>query len=181
MAEQQQQVLQMLQDGKLTAEEAARLLEALEGPATGAPRAEPARRTAGAEGARGGGNPRRAGAPAAFVALLARCELSGTNLASAKLDGADLADANLSGANLEGADLTGTKLAHANLSGTNLEGVDLSGLDLSGRNLSGASLEGLDLLRMAPPEPPRPPDAASSPSAGPAIARLTLPQQGEPA
>jgi uncharacterized protein YjbI with pentapeptide repeats len=68
------------------------------------------------------------------------CDLTGSGLVMADLQGANLRNANLVGANLSQANLTG-----ANLSGANLSGASLHGANLTGANLSGAILNGTDL------------------------------------
>ncbi|MFM6203890.1 MAG: pentapeptide repeat-containing protein, partial [Planktothrix sp.] len=54
-----------------------------------------------------------------------QCDLSGSNLAEAKLEGADLLGANLEKANLRGANLKGADLSSANLIEADLSGADL--------------------------------------------------------
>ena len=75
-------------------------------------------------------------------AYLSGANLSGANLRSAYLSGAYLSGANLSGANLRSANLRSAYLSGANLSGANLRSAYLSGAYLSGANLSGANLSG---------------------------------------
>jgi hypothetical protein len=83
-------------------------------------------------------------------AQVASARLDGADLSHATLDWADLSDARLIGADLSGAflgeaDLSGASLSLANLSGAVLFGANLSGAVLSGANLSGAVLLGADL------------------------------------
>src|SRR4051812_33768209 len=98
MTEQQKLVLQMLQDGKLTAEEAERLLAALNPPGD-APRTGPARAPEPPRGERGG---TKVAVRTRSVSLLANVDLTGVDLSGTTLDGAHLAGASLSGANLHG-------------------------------------------------------------------------------
>lgn len=90
-------------------------------------------------------------------------DLSGQNLANAKLNGADLSGANLSGAKLNGAQLeganlkdavmTGAKLRNANLTAAimrqaELEDADLTGAKLVSTNLQYANLQRSNLARV---------------------------------
>lgn len=68
------------------------------------------------------------------------CDLSGANLANAKLVGVDLWAANLADAKLANADLT-----KANLAGTDLMRADLDGTILTDAILTGARLDQVDL------------------------------------
>lgn len=63
------------------------------------------------------------------------------NLSQAILDGAYLQQANLKGAILAGADLSGAYLFDANLKGTDLKGAKLEGANLSGTNLQLSNLQ----------------------------------------
>jgi hypothetical protein len=81
------------------------------------------------------------------VAVKARANLEGANLARAYLARANLAGANLTDANLEGANLAG-----ANLTGANLEGANLAGANLTGANLEGANLTGAKGFEKQPPQ-----------------------------
>lgn len=88
-------------------------------------------------------------------ALLARANLAGANLTRTNLSGASLAQANFAGAtleraNIEMADLTGARLPVARLHRTDaalarLTGATLNGADLTEADLSGADLTGADL------------------------------------
>ena len=86
------------------------------------------------------------------VAVKARANLTGANLAGAyltraNLTGAYLTDANLTGANLAGANLTGANLTGAYLTDANLTGANLAGAYLTDANLTGANLAGAYLTR----------------------------------
>lgn len=83
---------------------------------------------------------------------LPRAQLSSA-LASAQLQGADLAwvqlqGAKLVGAQLQRADLMGGQLQGVNLGGARLQGADLAWVQLQGANLQGAQLQGV-FLRQA--------------------------------
>ncbi len=94
------------------------------------------------------------------AAILRRALLVATQLAAARLAGADLfqatmdrvslLDADLTGCNITGvscrhADLRGATLAHANLSFADLRRSDCRGADFTGASLRHANLEGVDL------------------------------------
>ena len=82
---------------------------------------------------------------------LRSADLSGANLRSADLRSDDLSGANLRSANLRSADLRSANLSGADLSGANLRSADLSGANLSGANLRSADLSGADLSYSAWP------------------------------
>jgi len=71
------------------------------------------------------------------VAVRARANLAGANLADAYLAGANLAGANLADAYLAGANLAGANLAGAYLAGANLAGANLAGAYLADASLNG--------------------------------------------
>jgi len=158
MNEGQTRILRMLEEGRITAEEADLLLEALR---SAEDRSASQQRREGASGwSNGGRGPSGGGAVRSLWlkdALKPLKEtlkttfasvgsaLSGLNLAGADLSGARLEGAELEGANLMGADLSDADLRDANLRNANLMGADLSGADLREANLEGASLMGADL------------------------------------
>ncbi len=133
MNEERVKILQMLQEGKLSIEETARLLEATDQDyqlATPQPTlpihraADPAVRVVDAT---------KDNQEASIEPPLA-----GAFLAGARLDGARLDGACLNGAFLLGADLRNADLRNADLSGAFLAFADLNGADLQGANLSSA-------------------------------------------
>lgn len=133
MNEERVKILQMLQEGKLSVEETARLLEATDQDyqlATPQPTlpihraVEPTLRVVDATNI----DDASAGEP----------PLAGAFLAGARLDGALLDGACLNGAFLLGADLRNADLRNADLSGAFLAFADLNGADLQGANLNGA-------------------------------------------
>lgn len=157
-------ILKMLQEGKITVEEAARLIETLgnAAPAGVSKLAAQAERVARP-------HPRADDAAAphngwTFHPFLA-CNLDNTvwddaNLEQARvwfcnLDGADLRRAdlrqawvvanNLDGAKLEAATLTGARLIACNFDHADLSGADLSGALIIGANFDHADLRGNDL------------------------------------
>ncbi|WP_008310682.1 pentapeptide repeat-containing protein [Leptolyngbya sp. PCC 6406] len=73
--------------------------------------------------------------------------LSGFNLADAKLQGADLSNAKLVSANLEKASLHSSKLNNCDMRNANLNFAQLEGADLFAADLSAASLVGANLER----------------------------------
>ncbi len=78
-------------------------------------------------------------------AVLVGSNLSGVNLAEARLRGADLRVTDLSGANLWRANLREARLRGANLSHANLRNAFFEGADLRSVNLDGADLTRVDL------------------------------------
>src|SRR5437870_2489708 len=128
MTEEQTMILQMVQNGKLTPDEAQRLLAALNQSAARPAVAEPARRGPD-HSRREEGNPQGRGR--GFDTGAAR-----VNLANAEMQGANLAGKNLSGVNLAGAKFSEANLSEANFSGANLSGAELNEADLSNGNLS---------------------------------------------
>src|SRR6476646_3702213 len=135
MTEEQTMILQMVQNGKLTPDEAQRLLAAIN---------QSAPRPAAVEAPRRGPDPSRREEPRgrerSFDAGGAR-----VNLAGAEMQGANLAGKNLSGVNLTGAKFSEANLSEANLSGANLSGAELNEADLSNSNLSDTNLTKADL------------------------------------
>src|SRR5260221_7673491 len=75
--------------------------------------------------------------------MLSSANLTGANLASAKLVNTDLADATLGNANLNGANLSGANLVDANMAGATLGTANLNGTILSGANLADVSSGGI--------------------------------------
>jgi len=165
MSQDRMRILRFLQDGRISAEEADRLLEALQQPATVRERQPlpPARASTpvrpAPERGEGGGledDEELIGASAPLGSVIGRVELtgaalSGLRLEGARMDGADLTGAVLTGADLRGADLrdaclTGAMLAGANLKQANLRDADLTGSMLPRANLQGASLENATLV-----------------------------------
>ncbi|MBX3010274.1 MAG: pentapeptide repeat-containing protein [Caldilineaceae bacterium] len=129
MNEERLKILAMLQDGKITVDEAARLLEATE--------AEPQERHATVAFVQ----PVVAQAPAAEWAVTAEVDpCAGAFLAGARLDGALLDGAQLAGAFLLGADLRNADLRGADLRGAFLAFADLYQANLQRANLNGAFL-----------------------------------------
>ena len=155
MNEERMKVLQMLQEGKLSIEEAMRLLEAMESPAaslvaTTQPAvvqaiAQPTTRVADV-----------AITPYVETGVVRRRDPAiklGLNLEGALLEGANLAGARLLFANLEGVDfrhanledvwIVGANLEHANFAGANLQGARLLGVNLDNADFQGADLRNL--------------------------------------
>jgi hypothetical protein len=133
MNEDRLQILGMLQDNKISVEEAARLLEATEQdrqivhPQSALRIPLPADQTVRVV-RDVTDSPEAASEP----------PLAGAFLAGARLDGALLDGACLNGAFLLGADLRDADLRNADLSGAFLAFADLNGADLQGANLNGA-------------------------------------------
>ena len=132
MNDERMQILEMLQSGKITVDEATQLLEAAERPqATSAPKQWDIEEM---EGDVPPHRPSKSKLP----------DMIGTYLEGAKLEGARLDGADLTGAYLEGADLRGADLRDADLTGTYLEKANLRNANLSGATLTGAYLERAD-------------------------------------
>ena len=147
MSEQRIKILEMLSAGKITVDEAQKLLESVTNPGanseTGADewkREKPFKPYEGIED--------EEQTQEGLVIDLSNVELSGAvlggaNLKGAKLDGADLSGAVLSGANLENADLRGADLSGAVLDQANFRNADLRESDLSGSVLPRIDFEGV--------------------------------------
>jgi len=78
-------------------------------------------------------------------ASLARSDLSGTNLAGADFGSADLRGTSLAGANLLLADLSSADLEEADLKGASLVAAKFNAANLAGVDLTGANLDRVDL------------------------------------
>ncbi|MFB8281211.1 pentapeptide repeat-containing protein [Nocardia colli] len=81
--------------------------------------------------------------------LMRGADLTGAEMAVAKLHGVDLAHANLTGAKLHGADLTGANLTGANLTDANLTGANFSGAHLAEAILTRTDLRAANLESMS--------------------------------
>jgi hypothetical protein len=172
------EILKMLEEKKITVDEAMELLQALNAAKNGqengktesAPKPPPSwdRHTNDHEESPKLRRFNLAGANLSGV-IFEGAKMDGVSIAAANLDGAnfrnaDLRDADLSGANLDSANfeganlrrakLTGANLGDANFAGANLEDADLSGAnlpdtDFTDANLHGQSLAGTNLAGMA--------------------------------
>ncbi|MEZ4862851.1 MAG: pentapeptide repeat-containing protein [Caldilineaceae bacterium] len=156
MNEERMQILQMLQDGKISVDEATRLLEAAEKPTTAssftASRPKLARPVAdaGDDDDAEEPTPKHGRGIRLRWAILENMHFTGANLQGADfagqdLQGFDFTGANLRGANFQGANCAGIVLTGANLRSANLRDINLTGADLTGANLSGADLRNADL------------------------------------
>ncbi|RIK44023.1 MAG: hypothetical protein DCC55_03685 [Chloroflexi bacterium] len=160
MNEERMQILRMLQEGRITVEEAARLIAALstDEPAVPVSRHTPV--SIPVEEIPPQGSPRVA--PLFSWAFryglfcnLENTRFEGAHLDNAKiwfsnLDSADLRDANLQdawvvAANLDNANLVGANLEGAKIAASNLDHADLAGADLRGAVIIAANLERCDL------------------------------------
>lgn len=149
MNEDRMQILEMLQAGKISVDEATQLLEAAERPPTANP--APAPRHIASEFEDGEGQPTearhsaRSKLPEMVGTYLDGAKLAGAKLEGANLTGAYLGNADLRGADLRDADLTGTYLERANLRNANLRGATLTGAHLAGADFENADLANIDL------------------------------------
>lgn len=147
MSEQRIKILEMLSVGKITVDEAQKLLESVSNPEANSEtdadewkREPPFKPYEGIED--------EEQTQEGLVIDLSNVELSGTvlggaNLRGAKLDGANLSGTVLNGANLENADLRGADLSGAVLDQANLRNADLRKADLSGSVLPRIDFEGV--------------------------------------
>src|SRR5438034_3456953 len=143
MTEEQTIILQMVENGRITAEEAHRLLAALNRPGPTAAVAEPALR--GRELPRPAVRPVIARSPRGTEQRGRRVNMAGAELCGSNLSGAELTEADLTGAKLSEADLSNAKLAGASLADADLSNANLSRADLSGADLTKANLNEADL------------------------------------
>lgn len=147
MNEDRMQILEMLQAGKISVDEATRLLEAAERSRVVDSSPTPKRSVSTL-------NEDEDAQPARSAKIklpnMVGTYLEGAKLAGAKLEGADLTgaylgDADLRGADLRDADLTGTYLEGANLRNANLRGATLTGAHLERADFENADLAGVNL------------------------------------
>lgn len=154
MNEERMQILQLLQDGKISVDEATKLLEATPSPPIdanplGAKNGSWHSQTGDEEQAEEGQQADRS-AQGLNLQSLVGVYLGGAQLAGARFQGADLTgaylgDADLRNADLRDANLTGTYLGNAKLRNVNLRGANLTGAYLENADLEDANLEGVDL------------------------------------
>lgn len=149
MNEDRMQILEMLQAGKISVDEATQLLEATEHPKSGTSTPTPRRIVANLEDEEE--QPSRAGRtvksklPEMVGTYLDGAKLAGAKLEGANLTGAYLGNADLRGADLRDADLTGTYFERANLRNANLRGATLTGAYLARADFENADLADVDL------------------------------------
>lgn len=132
MNEDRMKILQMLQDGKISADEAARLLEAME--ADDLPTRTAVTPVVYTD------NVGDKEADENYIDSITPTKTEQSPLASAFLLGARLDGAQLDGAQLHGAFLLGADLRDADLRNADLRGAFLAFVDLKGANLYGANL-----------------------------------------
>jgi uncharacterized protein YjbI with pentapeptide repeats len=162
MNEDRMAVLRMLQEGKITVDEAAKLISSL-GKEPAETRRQAEQRTqpvsfqsnqgksepeegeesddTGSAQAWSGGNGSFDGATLT-AANLYGAKFEGANFRNADLTGANVQEADFRGANFEGANLTGAMLVRANFRNSNFKGVDLTGAMMAGANFQDADLQG---------------------------------------
>ena len=155
MNEERMQILQLLQDGKISVDEATKLLEAT--PSAPVDTEPPVAKNgsghnwAGDEDQSDEDSRQSAkGAQGLNLQSLVGVYFGGAQLAGARFQGADLTgayfgDADLRNADLRDANLTGTYLGNAKLRNANLRGANLTGAYLEHADLEEANLEGVDL------------------------------------
>lgn len=142
MSGQQIKILEMLEEGKLTVEEAHKLLGALSDDTPGeSQREQPFRPYAGVEDAE---HKAETEPEKPTIDLRNLRAMPGAIFAGAKTEGARFEGANLTGAILSDADLRNADLRGASLKGTILTNADLRDTDLRNANFSGSILEGAD-------------------------------------
>lgn len=153
MNEERLRILQMLQAGKITVEEANRLIEATErsveettpvlaAPAVLAAVTQPVE-IINVEPAEPHTEPRLLGRLA--LKFIFGVNLDGARTEGANFEGAKVLFSNLDSVNLRNADLRGAWIVAANLDNANFEGADLRGAILAGANFDGADFRGADL------------------------------------
>ena len=139
MSEQRLKILEMLSEGKITVDEAQKLLESVSNSGSNAnewKREQPFKPYEGIED-----EEQTEDKP---VIDLSKVKLSGTVLDGANLTGAKLDGANLSGTVLTNANLENADLRDANLSGAVLTDASLKNTDLREANLSGSVMPRID-------------------------------------
>jgi uncharacterized protein YjbI with pentapeptide repeats len=144
--EERLQILKMLQEGKISVDEAAQLIEALSNRGTAAvvpvsnepvavPRASATVYTTSSPPPRGNWSVKNV-----FASNLGNTIFEGT-----QLDGGRIWCCNLENANLRNANFTGAWVLGDNLDGANFEGANLTNVKLIGCNLDHANFAGADL------------------------------------
>ena len=159
MSGQQIKILEMLEEGKITVEEAHKLLGALSDSTPGASqREQPFRPYAGVEDEKPEPEPQPEkptidlrNLRALPGAIFAGAKTRGARLDGADLTGAILSDADLRNADLRGASLTGTILANADLRDVDLRDANLDGSILEGADFRGVKYPGLQLTGVIMP------------------------------
>jgi uncharacterized protein YjbI with pentapeptide repeats len=151
MNEERVQILKMLQEGRITVDEAARLIDALSSESE--PPVAPTRGVAIPVEVFAANEDKQAETENREPF---RYTFMGCNLENARFDGAhtedskiwfsNLENANLQNAHLQNAWVIGANLEHANLAGAHLEGAKIAGCNLDHANLSGADLRGAVLI-----------------------------------
>ena len=148
MNEDRIQILEMLQTGKISVDEATQLLEAADRPRVVDPPPASNRPTRMLEEDEDHAQTGRSSAvklPNMVGTYLEGAKLAGTRLEGADLTGAYLGNADLRGADLRDAELTGTYLEGANLRNANLRGANLTGAYLEKADFENADLAGVNL------------------------------------
>jgi hypothetical protein len=152
MNEERLKILQMLQAGKITVEEASRLIEATERPAeeTSAVIPAPASLAVAQPVEVVNVDPTETRPEVRMLGRLSLKFVFGVNLEGARTEGANFEGAkvlfsNLESVNLRNADLRGAWIIGVNLDNANFEGADLRGAVLAGANFDSADLRGADL------------------------------------
>lgn len=146
MNEERMKILAMLQEGKITVEEAARLLDVTESTPSQPAVVTAAMPVVAAASASLETLPVVSGtANSTEGAFLAGARLGGAKLDGAKLAGAFLLGADLRNADLRNADLTGAFLPFADLYNADLHNADLTGAFMPFANGADSNLAGLQL------------------------------------
>jgi hypothetical protein len=143
MGEQRMKILEMLEAGKITVEEARALLQSVSGGRRAAVERQREQVFKPYRGVEAEDQESERPVIHLMGGDLSGANLHGTNLKGCRLEGAILAGANLGGANLLDADFRGANLSGANLRNANFEGADLREADLSGANLPNSDFGGV--------------------------------------
>lgn len=144
MNEDRLKILAMLQEGKITVEEAGRLLEATEADTKGSSSLTPAV-NAIRVAPQADVPPSPARENSSDGAFMVGARLTGAKLEGAKLAGAFLAGADLRNADLRNADLRGAFLAFADLYNADLHDANLNGAFMPFANGADGNLAGINL------------------------------------
>lgn len=156
MNEERVSILQLLQDGKITVDEAMKLIEtpdhatpervdatAADLQAQGEPPETPEREPTAAPPEHWPHQHQQGEQRARFRFPLEKVEFA--NLRNARFDGANMEGATLNYANFDSVDLRNANCQNTDFTGANLHSANLEGANLQGANLTGANLHSTDL------------------------------------
>ncbi|MEZ4732537.1 MAG: pentapeptide repeat-containing protein [Caldilineaceae bacterium] len=142
MNEDRMKVLELLQTGKISVDEAARLLEAMDLSASAPAKAEQYASPMDSTPVVAGGRTKTKNKLKLPLQLAKDIQLTGATLTGFQFEGADLGRTNFEGADLTNADFRGANLRDAYLGGANLRDANFQNANLKDANLGGGNFKG---------------------------------------